>query len=40
MQPVSKQRISKHAYKNIGMLEMVFSVPSVQSGYKEQFSWQ
>jgi hypothetical protein len=35
-EPVSKQQISKHA---IGvLLEAVFSVRSMQSGYKEVFS--
>jgi hypothetical protein len=35
MQPVSKQRVGKHAYNNMGLLEMVFSIRSVQSGHKE-----
>jgi hypothetical protein len=30
MQPVSKQRIDKHT-----LLETVFSIPSMRSGYKE-----
>jgi hypothetical protein len=35
-EPVSKQRIGEHT---IGvLLETVFYVPSVQSGYKEEFS--
>jgi hypothetical protein len=46
MQPISKQLISKHASNTIDLLlEMVFSIRSVQSGYKEknwgnQFSFQ
>jgi hypothetical protein len=45
MQPVSKQRIGKHASTIIKLLFVtVFSIQSVQSGYKEenwgnQFSW-
>jgi hypothetical protein len=35
MQPVSKQRVGKHA-----MLETVFSIQSVQSGYKEIVVWR
>jgi hypothetical protein len=34
MQPVSKQWISKHA-----LLEKVFTIRSVQSGYKEVVGW-
>jgi hypothetical protein len=37
--PVSKQRMGKQ--KTIGvLLETVFSIRSVQSGYKEEFSWE
>jgi hypothetical protein len=45
MPPVSKQRIGKHAFRTIKLLmETVFSIRHVQSGYKEknwdnQFSW-
>jgi hypothetical protein len=36
MQPVSKQRIGKQASRIIGLLlEIVFSIRSVQSGYKK-----
>jgi hypothetical protein len=35
MQPVSKQQIGKHASTTALLLETVFSVQSVQSGYKE-----
>jgi hypothetical protein len=36
MQPVSKQQISKHASTTIELLlETLFSIWSVQSGYKE-----
>jgi hypothetical protein len=35
MQPVSKQRIGKHAYKNKVLLQTVFYIRSVQSGCKE-----
>jgi hypothetical protein len=38
-EPVSKQPIGKH--RKIGVLqETVFSVRFVQSGYKEEFSWE
>jgi hypothetical protein len=37
MQPVSKQRIGKHASKTIELLlETVFSVRSVRNGYKKE----
>jgi hypothetical protein len=37
MKPVSKQLISKHASTAIELLlEMVFSVRSMQSGFKEE----
>jgi hypothetical protein len=37
MQPVSKQRIGKHASPTIELLlETVFSIRSVQSGYTEK----
>jgi hypothetical protein len=37
MQPVSKQRIGKHASTAIELLlETVFSIRSVQSDYKEE----
>jgi hypothetical protein len=37
MQPVSKQQIGNHACRSKGLLlEVVFSVPSVQSNYKEE----
>jgi hypothetical protein len=36
-EPVSKQRNGKHTTIGV-LLEMVFSVRSVQSGYKEEFS--
>jgi hypothetical protein len=44
MKPVSKQRIGKYASTTIVIVETVFSVRSVQGGYKEgnwgnQFSW-
>jgi hypothetical protein len=35
MQPVSRQRIGKHVYNTTVLLEMVFSIRSMQSGYKE-----
>jgi hypothetical protein len=35
MQPVSKQWIDKHA-----LMETVFSILSVRSGYKEVVGWQ
>jgi hypothetical protein len=35
--PVSKQRIGKHIKIRV-LLETMFSVRSVQSGYKEEFS--
>jgi hypothetical protein len=35
MHPVCRQRIGKHAYNNRLLLEIVFSIRSVQSGYKE-----
>jgi hypothetical protein len=36
VQPVSKQRIGKHASTTIGLLsEMVLSIQSLQSGYEE-----
>jgi hypothetical protein len=35
MQPVSKQWIGKHSYNNRVLLEMVYSIWSMQSGYKE-----
>jgi hypothetical protein len=38
-EPVSKQRIGKHT--TIGVLsETMFSIRSLQSGYKEEFSWE
>jgi hypothetical protein len=46
MQPVSKQRIGKHVSIKIKLLlEAVFSIRSVQNGYKEEnlgnyFSWE
>jgi hypothetical protein len=36
-EPVSKQRFCKHTITGV-LLEIVFSVRSVQSGYKEEFS--
>jgi hypothetical protein len=45
MKPISKQWISKHAFTTVDLSsETVFSIQSVQSGYKEenwgnQFSW-
>jgi hypothetical protein len=36
--PVSKQRIGK--YKTGTLLETIFSIRSVQSGYKEEYSWE
>jgi hypothetical protein len=37
MQPVSKQRINKHASTEIELLlEMVFSIRSVQRDYEEE----
>jgi hypothetical protein len=37
MLPVSKQRIGKHASTTMELLlETVFSIRSVQSGYKEE----
>jgi hypothetical protein len=33
-----KQRIGKHAYKRTVLLETVFSIRSMQNGYKENFS--
>jgi hypothetical protein len=38
-EPVSKQRIGKHSVIRV-LLETVLSVRSVQSGYKEEFSWE
>jgi hypothetical protein len=38
MQPVSMQRIAKHAYKIRLVLETAFYIRSVQSDYKEEFS--
>jgi hypothetical protein len=35
--PVSKQQIGEHTTIGV-MLEIVFSVQSMQSGYKEEFS--
>jgi hypothetical protein len=35
MQPVSRKRIGKHVYNTIVLLETVFYIRSVQSGYKE-----
>jgi hypothetical protein len=32
---ISRQQISKHAYNNTVLLETVFSIQSMQSGYKE-----
>jgi hypothetical protein len=37
-EPVSKQWIGKHTIWVL--LETVFSSPSVQTGYKEEFSWE
>jgi hypothetical protein len=36
MQPVSRQQIGKHTYSNGVLLGMVFSIRSMQSGYKER----
>jgi hypothetical protein len=36
MQPIYRQRIGKHAYNNKELLEMVFSIRSVQRDYKEE----
>jgi hypothetical protein len=37
MQPISKQQIGKHAFATIEiLLETVFSIRSVQSGYIEE----
>jgi hypothetical protein len=38
MQQVSKQRIRKHAYNNRNIVGKMFSMLSMQGGYKEEFS--
>jgi hypothetical protein len=35
MQPISRHQIGKQAYNNSVLLEMVFSIQSLQSGYKK-----
>jgi hypothetical protein len=35
MQPISRQRIRKHAYNNRALFKTMFSIRSVQSVYKE-----